>query len=106
MKAELQELPKVAPKAPWPQQQTRMPNVAIDNKPLGDDKWKQVLRVQALITERLQQLEAEARLDNTQDKSKCSGRYNTTDSSASISPRRWANEAILVGSAKKHVTLI
>ena len=65
------------------------------NKKKADDEWKKDPRVQALVAERLQQLEAECKVDNTQGKRKRSGRYNTTDSSASVPSRRWANEAVL-----------
>ena len=68
-----------------------------------DDEWKKDPQVQALVAERLQQLEAECKVDNTQGKRKRSGRYNTTDSSASVPARRWANKAVLVGPAKRRV---
>ena len=65
-----------------------------------DTGWKQDPRIQALVAERVQQLEAEARVDSLHGTRKKSGRYNVTDNSNSISYRRWANEGILVGTAK------
>ena len=50
-----------------------------------DTAWKQEPRIQALVAKRVQQLEAEARIDSLHGKRKKSGRYNVTDSSNSVS---------------------
>ena len=68
------------------------------------EAWKQDPRIQALIVDRMQQIEAEAKQETIQGKRKRSGRFNTTDSSNAVSYRRYANENILVGTTKRRVT--
>ena len=87
----------------WGTQIQQQVQVQPMNKKKADDEWKKDPHVQALVAERMLQLEAECKVDNTQGKRKRSGRYNTTDSSASVPSRRWANEAVLVGPAKRRV---
>ena len=65
-----------------------------------DTAWKQDPRIQRLVAERLQQLEAEARIDSLHGKRKKSDRYNVRDSSNSVSYRCWVNESILMGTMK------
>ena len=86
----------------WNQQAQPAQLTAVEGKQQSDEDWKKGPTVQALVAERLQQLESECKADNNMEgKRKRSGRYNTTDSSASVPSRRWA---VLVVPAKRHVT--
>ena len=72
-------------------------------KQSNDDTWKQDPRIQAIVAERIQQIEQDVRTETTQGKRKRSGRYNVIDNSSNASFRRWPNECILVGHMKKRV---
>ena len=54
------------------------------SKASGEEAWKQDPRIQALIVDRMQQIEADAKQETIQGKRKRSDRFNTTDSSNSI----------------------
>ena len=69
----------------------------------SDESWKTDPRIQALVAERVQQLDMETKLESLQGKRKRSGRYNTTDNPTSVSYRRWLNEGILVGTARRRL---
>ena len=69
-----------------------------------EESWKDDPRIQNLVWERLQQLENEAKADGTQGRRKRSGHYNITDNSMAPPYRRWANEAVLVGPARRRVS--
>ena len=60
----------------------------IPDKTTHDYQWKQDPRIQALVADRMQQLESDARNESTQGKRKRSGRFNVTDYSNNASYRR------------------
>ena len=64
------------------------PHGAQKKNKRGDESWKSDPRIQALVAERVQQLDAETRAESLQGKRKRSGRYNTTDNPTSVSFRR------------------
>ena len=69
-----------------------------------ESNWKEDPCIQALVAERMQLLEDDARQEDLQGKHKTSGRFFTiTESSNSVSYRRRANDSILVGPAKRRV---
>ena len=74
-----------------------------DKRDKNEDNWKSDPRIQALVAERILQLDAETRAEALQGKRKRSGRYNTTDNPTSVSYRRWPNEGILVGPARRRL---
>ena len=69
----------------------------------SDESWKTDPHIQALVAERVQQLDMETKLESLQGKRKRSGHYNTTDNPTSVSYRRWPNEGILVGTARRRL---
>ena len=75
----------------------------VNQQGKSDESWKMDPRIQALVAERVQQLDMETKLESLQGKRKRSGRYNTTDNPTSVSYRRWPNEGILVGSARRRL---
>ena len=76
----------------------------VQQKSSMEDTWKQDSRIQAIVADRIQQIEQDVKAETTQGKRKRSGRYNVTDSSSNASFRRWPNEGILVGPSRKRVT--
>ena len=68
-----------------------------------DTNWKQDPHIQALVAERVQQVESDARSESLHSKRKKSGCFNITDSSNSVSYHRWDNESIFVGPVKCRV---
>ena len=77
---------------------------AVEKRGKADDNWRLGPRIQALVAERIQQLDAGTRAESLQGKLQRSGRYNTTDNLTSASYRRWPNEGNLVGPARCHLS--
>ena len=70
-----------------------------DSESKVDNSWKSDPRIQVLVPERVQQLNAVNEGRKSLRKSKSSGYCNSTNSSMPVWNRHWPNDGILVGPA-------